>query len=391
MSAQELVSWLASVCFPDHCPLKQLAIVNGNLVDLLRHRLSERIGINLTAIEFADAQKCSLMWRYLHPSTYSIGVDHSIASLVLGIRKQPNIAVIRDDSAELLATTPEAHSRTGFVICPEMLDPLVFEQALDAAAANTFPGVPIDHRQRILHGTVLPNPIRSWLQTPELRPLVLSSAPVQRMIHNFPQCMLHMRDGKPYEPKDFIIYRRGIYEMLDFAEGQPETFRTLTAHVPFVIVNEDAESLCHICVQEAYDISRRFDTFSRIHNKAVVIMINPTNNSDIMCANKIKNDCGLMWCTFGDIKQTQATIVAASSSRAAPPPSATLGVRPEDARHFDNLARFMAAALPAGAAIMGERALHAAQSRSSHFWPHEREALHENARFSANGLAYARS
>jgi hypothetical protein len=69
MSAQELVNWLASLCFPDHCPLKQLAIVNGNLVDLLRHRLGERNGVNLTAIEFADAQKCTLVWRYLHPST----------------------------------------------------------------------------------------------------------------------------------------------------------------------------------------------------------------------------------------------------------------------------------------------------------------------------------
>jgi hypothetical protein len=144
-------------------------------------------------------------------------------------------------------------------------------------------------------------------------------------------------------------------------------------------------------VPSAAVISKRFDTFSRIHNKAVVIMINPTNNSDIMCANKIKNDCGLIWCTFADIKQTQATIVAASSSRAAPPPSAALGVRPEDAHHFNRLAAFMAAPLPAGAALMGERALHAAQSRSAHFWPHEREALHENARFSANGLAYARS
>jgi hypothetical protein len=390
MSAQELVSWLASLCFPDHCPLKQLAIVNGNLVDLLRHRLGERNGVNLTAIEFADAQKCTLMWRYVHPSSYSIGVDQSVASLVLGIRRQPNIAVIRDDTAELLATTPEVYARTGFIVCPEMLDPRVFEQALETAAANTFPGVPTEQRQRILYGTVLPNPIRSWLMTPDLRPIVLSSAPVQRIIHHFPPSMLHMRDGKPYEPKDFIIYRRGIYELLNFAEGKPETFRTLTYHVPFIIVNEDAENLCHICVLEAYDISKRFDSFSRIHNKAVVIMINPTHNSDLMCADKAKNDCGMVWCTHGDIQATQAIIVAASSSRAAPPPSAALGVRPEDAQHFNRLAAFMTAPLPAGAAFMGERALHSAQSRSAHFWPHELESLHQSARFSENGLAYAR-
>ena len=197
-STDPLVLWLASLCFPDQRPLRQLAIVNAVDVPLLRHRLGDRHRISLHAVEFQDAQKCTLLWRYVHPSMFSIGVDTSVASLVLGIKQQPNIAVINDNTSELLMSTPEAFARTGFLIRPADLDPNTFAAALDSAAELTFPSLPASQRHRILNsGTILPQTIMLWLETPELRPLILSSAPVQRMIHHFPPNMLHKLVGSP--------------------------------------------------------------------------------------------------------------------------------------------------------------------------------------------------
>ena len=386
-SHDPFVNWLASLCFPDQRPLRQLAIVNAADAPLLRHRLGDRHQVSLHAIEFQDTQKCALLWRYVHPSTYSIGVDDSIAALVLGIKQQPNLAVIINNTAELLTIMPEAFERTGFLIRPAHLDPNAFAAALESAAEMTFPSLPPSQRHRVLNsGTILPQTMMLWLESPELRPLILSSAPVQRLIHHLPPNMLHKLDGSPYQPQDWIIYKQGIYECLKFSEDHPHDFIELVNNAPFLIIAEDSENVCNICVQEAYSIAQRFQRFSINHNKAIIVMINPTPTSDEMCATK-SNDLGALWCTFSLLRQSAETLTVAAS---APAPSTTAGMVGNEARSFNNIVKAVRQPMLAAHRHAGEQALIASQNRSARYWPHELEALHaSNVRYGANGLTFS--
>jgi hypothetical protein len=380
-----LVSWIQSICFPDLRPLQFIALIDAANVPLLHARLGHKHSGNLIPIVFADHVRATLMWRFCHPSQYTIGVDTSVASLVLGIRRQPNLAILSDNNTAVLNHTPEAFSRCGFVLTPQMLDAGYFASCLEAAAAGVFPHLPRDQLHRVLFGELLPAPLAIWANTPELRPIVLSSAPVQRLIHNLPPNLLRMNDGRAYDPPQWKLFA-SVDQMLRLSEDN--AFLATVAMAPFLICNEDAENLCQINVIEACRLRTRLTEFSVRFNKAVVIMVRPTPTSDKMCERK-ENDLGLIWCTHADLLRTKASITVEASSRHVQPPPMPQMRSTTEQRHFNSMVAQLARPMSGAERLYAECALRESMNRSSRLGQHELKELHTSAKFAPSGLTYS--
>lgn len=386
MTSAYFDSWLAAVLFPEHQRVTTIAIVNNDMMPSLFSRLGHHAK-NLVRQEFSDSRHLTQLYRYLHPTTYEVGVDTSVASLVLGIKQQPNIAVLRDNSSSLLAqVSPEIFARTGFVMTAPMLDPQWFDSRVDAVAAALFPDTPAIQRHRLLHGQILPTPLAGWLQCPDARPIIIESPQIQRMIHDFPHAMSMEFTGKPYTPDRWIIFR-GVYQLLRLAEQQPDTFAELTRLVPYVIVNEEPEQLTHLNVVESVDIRNRLDSYCARFRKATVIMCNHTKDSQKRCDDP-GNDLGCVWVTFKHLQQTHKVIAASSAGGQQPPPTTIQMSTTSEARHFNSMIALLSKPMLAGDREAGEQQLRATMNRSAQLWPHERELIHTHARINPDTGTY---
>jgi hypothetical protein len=378
-----LSDWIASVVFPDMRPLKQVAILDSRLAQTLGARLGAKHSANLYAATFADSNQLTLMWRWVHPSSYSIGVDRKIAGMVLGLKRPPNIVLVCNDSVKHL--TVESFDKHGFVVTEEMLEPSYFSAALDTAAQNVFPHIPADQRHRILFGETMPASLNAWLSCPEARPIILSSPPVQRLIHSFPPAMLRMADGRPYAPAHWVTYS-SIDQLLHLSNDT--AFTAITRNAPFLIVRECAERLCQTNIIDACNLRDRMAAFIQRYDKSIVIMVDPTRQSDMIC-EKREHDLGCYWATHADLVRAHQslTTVAASASQCAPQ-------RPKlsstsEQKHFDYMVAQLARPASGAERVYAECAMRDTMNRSARLGHHELKVLHTSAQFSPSGLTYS--